>query len=284
MLIEVKNLSHIYNEGLPYETYALKDVCLTIGQGEMVCIIGHTGSGKSTLVQHFNGLLKPTKGSVLADGRDINDKSPEAKLLRHRIGLVFQYPEYQLFEETVIKDVCFGPANLGVSEEECVKRAEKALELVGIDPKTQGDKSPFSLSGGQKRRVAIAGILAMQPEVLVLDEPAAGLDPVGKDSILDLIRTIRKERNMTIILISHNMDDVAEMADRVIVMDKGEVAFDGPAAEVFSHRAQLRSMGLSAPPAAEFMELVAAGGGSVSTDVLTIDDAAAELIRVYGKK
>ncbi|MBQ2455809.1 MAG: energy-coupling factor transporter ATPase [Firmicutes bacterium] len=284
MRIEVKDLDHIYNAGLAYETYALKHVSLTLDRGELVCLIGHTGSGKTTLVQHLNGLLKPDKGQVLADGVDINEKSPQARALRRKIGLVFQYPEYQLFEETVFKDVCFGPKNMGLSEEECAKKANDSLKLVGMDPDEVGDKSPFALSGGQKRRVAIAGILAMDPEVLILDEPAAGLDPAGKKAILSCIKGIKEERNICILLISHNMEDVAEIADRVLVMDKGSLVLDGPPGEVFAQRQALRDMGLAAPPAARFMEMVAAGGGPVSADVLTLDDAAREIIRVYGKR
>ncbi|MCF0150850.1 MAG: energy-coupling factor transporter ATPase, partial [Firmicutes bacterium] len=223
MQLEVKELTHIYSPGTAYQTVALDGVSLTLRPGELVCIIGHTGSGKTTLVQHLNGLLKPGSGQVLADGTDINQKTPQARALRRKTGLVFQYPEYQLFEETVLKDVCFGPKNQGLSEEECNERAVRALALVGMDADAVGDKSPFALSGGQKRRVAIAGILAMEPQVLILDEPAAGLDPAGKRSILDLLRTIRQEGNITVVLISHNMDDVAEMADRVIVMDQGRI-------------------------------------------------------------
>lgn len=284
MQVEVKNLDHIYNKGLAYETYALKDVSFTLKQGEMVCLIGHTGSGKTTLVQHLNGLLKPDSGAVLADGIDINEKSDEARKQRLKIGLVFQYPEYQLFEETIFKDVCYGPKNLGLSEEECAARAKQALKLVGMDADEIGEKSPFALSGGQKRRVAIAGILAMEPELLILDEPAAGLDPAGKTSILQCIKSIREEKNITILLISHNMGDVAEMADRVLVMDKGSLVLDGPPGEVFARRQALKDMNLGAPPAAEFMEMVAAGGGPVNTAVLTLDDAAEEIIKVYGKK
>ncbi len=284
MRVEVKELDHVYNPGLAYETKALDKVSFTLGRGELVCLIGHTGSGKTTLVQHICGLLKPTSGQVLADGVDVNEKSPESRAVRKKIGLVFQYPEYQLFEETVFKDVCFGPKNMGLSEEECAKKADEALRLTGLDPEEIGGKSPFALSGGQKRRVAIAGILAMDPELLILDEPAAGLDPQGKRTILECVRSIKNERNICILLISHNMEDVAEMAERVLVMDKGRLVLDGPPGEVFAERKALRDMGLSAPPAAHFMELVAAAGGPVSTSVLTLDDAAKEIIRVYGKK
>ena len=284
MQLEVKELTHIYSPGTAYQTVALDGVSLTLRPGELVCIIGHTGSGKTTLVQHLNGLLKPGSGQVLADGTDINQKTPQARALRRKTGLVFQYPEYQLFEETVLKDVCFGPKNQGLSEEECNERAVRALALVGLDDDAVRDKSPFALSGGQKRRVAIAGILAMEPQVLILDEPAAGLDPAGKRSILDLLRTIRQEGNITVVLISHNMDDVAEMADRVIVMDQGRISFDGSPQQVFSHRKELRAMGLSVPPAAEFMELLCSSGAAVREDCLPLQAAADEIIRVYGKR
>ncbi len=284
MRIEVKELEHVYNPGLAYETKALDKVSFTLDRGELVCLIGHTGSGKTTLVQHICGLMKPTAGAVLADGVDVNEKSPESRAVRKKIGLVFQYPEYQLFEETVFKDVCFGPKNMGLSEEECEKKALEALRLTGLDPDEVGDKSPFALSGGQKRRVAIAGILAMEPELLILDEPAAGLDPAGKRTILDCIKSIKRDRNICILLISHNMGDVAEMAERVLVMDRGRLVLDGPPGEVFARREALKDMGLSAPPAARFMEMVAAGGGPVNTSVLTLKDAADELIRVYGNK
>ena len=279
MRIEVKNLSHIYSPGLPYETRALDDVTFTCESGEFVGLIGHTGSGKSTLLQHLNGLLKPTSGQVLADGKDINDKSDEAKALRRRIGLVFQYPEYQLFEETVLKDVCFGPKNQGLSEEECVARAKKAIEIVGLDPEEKGEVSPFMLSGGEKRRVAIAGVLAMEPEVLILDEPTAGLDPKGRRDILQMIENIRRSRNLTIILVSHNMDDVAAMAAHVLVMDKGRLVMDGTPQEVFARGEVLSAIGLSRPAAAEFAEKLAARGMKINTNVLTVDDVEKEILK-----
>ena len=279
MRIEVKNLSHVYSPGLPYETKALDNVNFSCEPGEFVGLIGHTGSGKSTLLQHLNGLLKPTSGQVLADGKDINEKSDEAKALRRRIGLVFQYPEYQLFEETVIKDVCFGPKNQGLSEEECIARAMKAIALVGLDPEEKKDVSPFMLSGGEKRRVAIAGVLAMEPEVLILDEPTAGLDPKGRRDILQMIETIRKTRSLTIILVSHNMDDVASMASHVLVMDKGCLAMDGTPQEVFSRGKELAAIGLSRPAAAEFAEMLVSRGIKLNTNVLTMDDIEEEIIK-----
>ena len=283
MRIEVNNIDHIYSPGLPYETLALSGVSFAIEQGEFIAIIGHTGSGKSTLVQHLNGLLKPSSGSVLADGVDINQKTPEARAAKRHIGMVFQYPEYQLFEETVLKDVCFAPKNQGLSEEECLVRARKALQLVGIDPDEKGESSPFSLSGGEKRRVAIAGVLAMEPEVLILDEPTAGLDPKGHRDILRMIVRIRKERNLSIVWISHNMDNVAELADRVLVVDKGKLVMDGSPKEVFARGVELRKMGLALPSAASLMEKLAERGLPVNVGALTLQDAEQEILRVLGK-
>lgn len=279
MRIEIKNISHVYSPGLPYETKALDSVSFTCEPGEFVGLIGHTGSGKSTLLQHLNGLLKPTSGQILADGRDINEKSDEAKALRRRIGLVFQYPEYQLFEETVLKDVCFGPKNQGLSEEDCIARAMKAIAIVGLDPEEKKDVSPFMLSGGEKRRVAIAGVLAMEPEVLILDEPTAGLDPKGRRDILQMIENIRQSRRLTIILVSHNMDDVAAMAGHVLVMDKGRLVMDGTPAQVFARGEELAAIGLSRPAAAEFAETLVKRGLKLNTDVLTMDDIEEEIIK-----
>ena len=279
MRIEIKNISHVYSPGLPYETKALDSVSFSCEPGEFVGLIGHTGSGKSTLLQHLNGLLKPTSGQVLADGTDINEKSDEAKALRRRIGLVFQYPEYQLFEETVLKDVCFGPKNQGLSEEECIARAMKAIAIVGLDPEEKKDVSPFMLSGGEKRRVAIAGVLAMEPEVLILDEPTAGLDPKGRRDILQMIENIRQSRRLTIILVSHNMDDIAAMAGHVLVMDKGRLVMDGTPAEVFARGEELAAIGLSRPAAAEFAETLVKRGLKLNTNVLTMDDIEEEIIK-----
>lgn len=282
MRIEVKNLTHVYSEGMPFETIALEDVNFTIDSGEFVCLIGHTGSGKSTLIQHLNGLLKPNEGCVLIDGRDIRDKEANVREMRRKIGLVFQYPEYQLFEESVLKDVCFGPKNLGFSAEEAEAGAIKALQLVGIDPRLMGERSPFSLSGGEKRRVAIAGVLAMEPEVLILDEPTAGLDPKGHKDILKMIEDIRQSRHLTIILISHNMDDVARLANHVIVMSDGRVVMDGSPSDIFSRGNELRELGLSLPSATSLMERLKEKGVEVATNVLTIDDAEEEIVRVFG--
>jgi len=283
MRIEVKDLEHTYSPGMPYETVALAGISFAVESGEFVALIGHTGSGKSTLVQHLNGLLKPSSGAVLADGVDINQKTPEARAVKRRIGMVFQYPEYQLFEETVLKDVCFAPKNQGLSEEECLARANKALKLVGIDPEEKGDASPFSLSGGEKRRVAIAGVLAMEPEILILDEPTAGLDPKGHRDILRMIANIRRDHKLTIIWISHNMDNVAELADRVLVIDRGMLMMDGSPREIFARGSELTKMGLALPSAASLMEMLAERGLPVNTDALTLQDAEREILRILGR-
>jgi energy-coupling factor transporter ATPase len=282
MRIEVKNLTHVYSEGMPFETVALEDVSFSVNHGEFVGLIGHTGSGKSTLIQHINGLLKPLSGSILVDGKDISEKGAKLCELRHKIGLVFQYPEYQLFEESVIKDVCFGPKNLGYNPQECEEKAVHALRLVGIDPEEMGQRSPFSLSGGEKRRVAIAGVLAMEPEVLILDEPTAGLDPKGHTDILKMIQDIRTDRNVTIILVSHNMDDVAAMADHILVMEDGRLVMDGSPRDIFSKGQELARLGLSLPSATGFMQELWRRGAAVRTDVLTMQEAEAEIMRVFG--
>ena len=279
MQIEVRELGYTYSEGMPFATVALEDVSFTVGSGEFAAVIGHTGSGKSTLLMHLNGLMKPTKGHVFADGIDINEKTKEAREARRKVGLVFQYPEYQLFEETVLKDVCFGPKNYGFSPEECEEKAVAALRLVGIDPDEKGGVSPFELSGGEKRRVAIAGVLAMDPQVLILDEPTAGLDPKGHREILDMVRRIHREKGLTILLVSHNMDDAARMADRILVLDKGRLAMDGAPREVFSRREELHAMGLSAPSASEFLALLKEKGLNVRTDIFDEDEAADEIVR-----
>ena len=269
MQIEVRELGYTYSEGLPFATTALEDVNFTIPGGEFAAIIGHTGSGKSTLLMHLNGLMKPTKGCVLADGIDINEKTKEAREARRKIGLVFQYPEYQLFEETVLKDVCFAPKNYGFTPEECEEKAIAALKLVGIDPDAKRDVSPFELSGGEKRRVAIAG---------VLDEPTAGLDPKGHRDILNMVEQIRRDRNLTILLVSHNMDDAARMADRVLVLDKGHLAMNGTPREVFSHHKELHEIGLSAPSSSELLYLLKEKGLNVRTDIFDEDEAAREIV------
>ncbi len=283
MRIEVKDLCHVYSPGLPYETVALDGISFCCEPGEFVGLIGRTGSGKSTLLQHINGLLKPSSGTVLADGVDINEKSEEARALRRRIGLVFQYPEYQLFEESVIKDVCFGPKNQGLSEEDCKARAEKALRLVGLDPDVKGEASPFTLSGGEKRRAAIAGVLAMEPEVLILDEPTAGLDPKGRRDILMMIENVRKTQNITILLVSHSMDDVAALAERVLVIEKGRVLMNASAKEVFARGGELRAIGLSRPSASRLLDMLADRGVPVDRSIISKEDAEEEIMRVFKK-
>ena len=283
MRIEARDLGYIYSEGMPFESVALEGVSFVVESGEFVAVIGHTGSGKSTLLMHLNGLMKPTRGTVLADGVDINEKTKEAREVRRKVGLVFQYPEYQLFEETVLKDVCFGPKNYGFTPEECEAKAIEALKLVGIDPDAKKDVSPFELSGGEKRRVAIAGVLAMDPQVLILDEPTAGLDPKGHRDILDMVCRIRKEKNLTIFLVSHNMDDAARLADRVLVLDKGRLAMDGTPREVFSRHKELHAIGLSAPSSSELLYLLKEKGLDVRTDIFDEDEAADEIVKALNR-
>lgn len=280
MQIEVRNLTHIYSEGTPYEAVALTDVSFEIGGGEFVGIIGHTGSGKSTLIQHLNGLLKPKSGKILVDGIDITGKDVKMRDIRRKIGLVFQYPEYQLFEETVRKDVAFGPLNLGYTQEEADEMAEEAIRLVGLDYEEIAERSPFELSGGQKRRVAIAGVIAMKPELLILDEPTAGLDPKAHEDILDMIVRIHEASGNSIILVSHNMGDIARLSDKVLVMDRGKLILTGSPAEVFRQAELLESLGLALPAPAQMMRELRAAGVPVSTDILTIDEAEEELYRI----
>ncbi|MDD6204938.1 MAG: energy-coupling factor transporter ATPase [Firmicutes bacterium] len=268
MSITIKHLSHIYAPGTPFEYAALSDVCLEIPDGQYVAVIGHTGSGKSTLIQHLNGLIRPTSGSITVQGIDLTEKKVPLRELRRRVGLVFQYPEYQLFEETVAKDVAFGPGNLGLSQEEITERVNEALNLVGL-PESVAEMSPFDLSGGQKRRAAIAGVLSMRPEVLVLDEPIAGLDPLGRHEILSLVENYRRKYGATVILVSHNMDDVADIAERVIVMNKGTVALDGSPRQVFSQTEQMRSMGLDVPQVAILADLLRSRGMDVPQGIIT---------------
>ncbi len=280
MSIRVKDLTYVYNPGMPGETKALDGVSLDVADGTVLGIIGHTGSGKSTLLQHLNGLIKPTSGEVYIGDVCITNGDVKMTEIRRRVGLVFQYPEYQLFEETVAKDVAFGPHNLGLSEEEIDKRVRKAIKMVGLDYEEIGEVSPFELSGGMKRRVAIAGVIAMEPEILILDEPTAGLDPAAHRDILSMIRRIHDEMNITLIFVSHNMADVAEMSDRVIVMSEGRIALDGTPREVFSHAKELSDMGLSVPPAREIVEQIKTKAAGFESDALTIDEAA-EDIRNY---
>ena len=277
MLLIADHISYIYSPGTAYEKKALDDVSLTINKGEFVGIIGHTGSGKSTLIQHFNGLEKATSGTIYFDGQDIYDKDFNMKSLRSRVGLVFQYPEHQLFETTVLEDVKFGPKNLGLSKVEVDLRAFEAIKQVGLSEKCYDD-SPFELSGGQKRRVAIAGVLAMKPEILILDEPTAGLDPRGRDEILDQIAKLHEE-GLTVILVSHSMEDVAKYADRIIAMNSGKVTFDGTPKEVFRHYKELERMGLSAPQITYVMQAMKELGLDVDTDVSTVEEAKEEILK-----
>ena len=280
MSIKLEKINYIYSPGTAYEKHALKDVSLEIPQGQFVGIIGHTGSRKSTLIQHFNGLMKATSGQLYYNEENIYDEKYDMKSLRSQVGLVFQYPEHQLFEVDVFTDVCFGPKNQGLSKEECGERAREALELVGF-PEKYYRQSPFELSGGQKRRAAIAGVLAMRPQVLVLDEPTAGLDPKGRDDILDQIEHLHKETGMTVILVSHSMEDVAKYVDRLIVMNRGEKMLDGTPKEVFTHYKELEKVGLAAPQVTYIMHDLQEKGFRVRTDVTTIEEAADEIMRSF---
>ena len=272
MSVQVKNIFHTYNKGNPDAKIALKDVSFSINEGEILGVIGHTGSGKSTMLQHLNGLLKPDSGQIIIGDIDITDEKVKMTEIRKRVGLVFQYPEYQLFEETVAKDVAFGPKNLGMSDEEIDRTVRKSLEMVGLSYDEIADRSPFELSGGQKRRVAIAGVIAMKPEVLILDEPTSGLDPHAHQEVLNMIRKIHKESTGIIIFVSHNMRDVANMSDKVLVMDRGSVvAFDTPD-EIFKKRDMLRNIGLSTTPSAVLFDKLDERGIHIETDAVRIDD------------
>ena len=282
-MIEVKNLTHIYNEGLPHESVALDNVSFRIEDKSFVGVIGHTGSGKSTLLQHLNGLLKPDSGSIVIDGVDITDSHTKMLDIRKKVGLVFQYPEYQLFEETVAKDVAFGPTNLGLDQEEIDARVRESIGLVGLDYERLKDKSPFELSGGQKRRVAIAGVLAMKPDILVLDEPTAGLNPKAHFDILDMVADIHRRQNNITIFVSHNMNDIARMSDQVLVIDKGRLAMDGTPSEVFRKEEELKAMGLALPDATEIVSQLRKKGLELPADCLTVDQAANAIAAALGK-
>ena len=277
MAIKIDHLNYVYSEGTAFEKHALKDVNLEIPDGQFIGVIGHTGSGKSTLIQHLNGLLKGTSGAIYYNGTNIYGEGYNMKELRSKVGLVFQYPEHQLFETDVFKDVCFGPKNLGLDRKETELRAYKALKMAGL-PDEYFYQSPFDLSGGQKRRVAIAGVLAMEPDVLILDEPTAGLDPKGRDEILELIKGLQ-ETGMTIILVSHSMEDVANYVDRIIVMNKGSVMLDGVPKDVFAHYKELEEVGLAAPAVTYIMQQLKQNGFAVSTDATTIEEAKEEILR-----
>ena len=278
MSIKIENLNYFYGKGTPYEMHALKDITLTIPKGQFIGLIGHTGSGKSTLIQHLNGLVKATSGQIYYDEKSIYDESFKLKNLRQKVGLVFQYPEHQLFEMTVYKDIAFGPHNLNLSEEEIKNRVYDAIEKVGLDEEIL-EKSPFELSGGQKRRVAIAGVLAMAPEVLILDEPTAGLDPKGRDDILNEINKLQKETQKTVVLVSHSMEDIAKYVDRIIVMDNGKVKFDDLPKKIFRHYKELEAIGLGAPQITYLVNELINKGFNIKEDITTIEEAKTELIR-----
>lgn len=282
MSIKAVDLNFVYGGGTAFEQHALFDVNLEIEDGEFVGLIGHTGSGKSTLIQHLNGLIRASAGELYYNGENIYSQGYDMKQLRSKVGLVFQYPEHQLFEVDVLTDVCFGPKNQGLSREEAEARAEKALEQVGLDP-SYYKQSPFELSGGQKRRVAIAGVLAMEPEVLILDEPTAGLDPRGRDEILDQIDRLHRERHMTIILVSHSMEDVARYADRLIVMNHGQKVFDGVPKEVFRHYRELETMGLAAPQITYLVHDLKARGIDIDDGITTVAEAREAILALRNK-
>ena len=278
MPIQVENLSHTYMPGSPFSSVAIHHLSLTIEDGEFIGILGHTGSGKTTFVQHLNGLLTPTEGSVIVNGTNIAEKGAALRELRKQVGLVFQYPEYQLFEETVAKDIAFGPKNIGCPKEEIEERVRWACEQVGLDYEKTGKVSPFELSGGQMRRVAIAGVLAMKPKVLILDEPTAGLDPAGKQSILQMIKRLHAENNITVIMVSHNMDEIASLATRLIVMAKGTLAMMGTPREIFKQEAELKSIGLGVPQGAELTHRLIAEGYTLPDDLYTLDEVCKALL------
>ena len=284
MPIQVEHLTHTYMTDSPFAATALEDVSLTIEDGELIGLLGHTGSGKTTLVQHLNGLLKPTSGRVVVDGLDITEKGVSLLEVRRRVGLVFQYPEYQLFEETVAKDVAFGPKNLGLSEQEVDERVRYALQEVGLVYDEIAERSPFELSGGQMRRVAIAGVLAMRPGTLILDEPTAGLDPAGRRSILGMIRELHAAGGLTVVMVSHNMDDISSLATRLVVMSRGRMVLTGTPREVFQHRELLSSIGLGIPQAAELTQQLIAEGYPLPADLYTPEEVAEALLKLPRKE
>ena len=284
MSIKIENLTHIYNKGLSYETVALDNVSLTIEDREFVGIIGHTGSGKSTLIQHINGILKPDKGSIVINGTDITDKNVRMSDIRKRVGLVFQYPEYQLFEDTVEKDIAFGPTNMELTPEEIDSRVRESMELVSLDYDEFAGRSPFELSGGQKRRVAIAGVIAMKPDVLILDEPTAGLDPKAHKDIINMLLTLHDMTDCNIILVSHNMEDVAEIADKIIVMHNGSIFAQGSPREIYKERDRLLEIGLEIPQAMLYMKKLEEKGVRINSDVMTMDEAVREVEMLMRKK
>lgn len=277
VILETKDLTYRYGVGTPLEQVAVDNVNISVRRGEFLGVIGHTGSGKSTLIQQLNGLIRPTQGQVLLNGQDIWAEPKKIRAVRFQVGLVFQYPEYQLFEETVYRDICFGPRNMGLSEDEIQERAQNAVDFVGLRPELL-EKSPFELSGGEKRRAAIAGVVAMDPEVLILDEPAAGLDPQGRDQLLDQISRYHKRRGNTVLLVSHSMEDIARVADRALVMNHGKAVMLDTVQQIFSRRAELESMGLRVPQITKIMSMLQSDGYPVSAGALTVDQAVAELL------
>ena len=284
MSVDVIDLTHVYNPGTPFESKALNDVSMHIESGEFIGIIGHTGSGKSTLIQHLNGLLKPQKGTIIVNGLEITQKDVSLVNVRKKVGLVFQYPEYQLFEETIYKDVAFGPTKLGLDEEEVRRRVYESLKDVGIDAEEKKDASPFDLSGGQKRRVAIAGVIAMEPDILILDEPTAGLDPQGRDEILEQIVKIHKEKGTTILLVSHSMEDVSKVADRLMVMNNGTIELTGPPKEIFRHEKRLAEIGLGVPKIVTLLNILRDKGYEIDKDIISMDEAKDEILKLIRRK
>ena len=284
MSIKVEQLSHIYSPGTPFESVALKNVNFEVSNGEFIGLIGHTGSGKSTLIQHLNGLLKATSGKIYIDGMDLTSSDVTLTDIRKKVGLVFQYPEYQLFEETIEKDIAFGPSKLNLSAEEITKRVKDAMKMVGLNYEALKDKSPFELSGGQKRRVSIAGVLAMKPDILILDEPTAGLDPKGRDEILNQIRVVQQTYGTTIILVSHSMDDVSRLVNRLIVMNRGEVAFDGTPRQIFAHQQKMEAIGLGVPKVVELSNKLREQGWEISEDILTLEEMKEAILKEWRKK
>lgn len=284
MSIIIKNLRYVYNEGTPFESVAIDDVSLEIEDGEFVGLIGHTGSGKSTFIQHLNGLIKPTSGTIVVNGMDITQKGVSLVDIRKKVGLVFQYPEYQLFEETIYKDIAFGPEKLGLSEKEVEERVFEAMKMVGLDPEKSKDKSPFELSGGQKRRVAIAGVIAMKPDVLILDEPTAGLDPHGRDEILAQIKAIHDIQKTTIILVSHSMEDMSKLADKLVVMNRGKVEFIGTPKEIFRHEERLNQIGLGVPKVVTLMNALREKGYDIEPDLIAMEQAKQQILKLIRSK
>lgn len=284
MPIEVRHLTHTYSEGSAFQATAIRDVSLTLEDGEFVAVVGHTGSGKSTLVQHLNGLLTPTEGQILVDGADMFAPGADKRLIRRKVGLVFQYPEYQLFEETVAKDVAFGPKNLGLSADEIDRRVRQAMAHVHLDYDQYAQRSPFELSGGQMRRVAIAGVLAMEPRFLILDEPTAGLDPMGRDHILGMIQELHRQGGVTVVMVSHSMDDVARLATRLIVMSKGQVVATGTPREIFRQADMMASIGLGVPEAARLCAALRGRGLMLPEDLYTLEELRDHLLRLWKER